>query len=262
MVEDPRHGELDDAVGDLDEDLFDFGEVAMARSLDLEPDQDLDEIFADFQDADQEETARPAPEPEPEREPPPEPAPEPVTAPPQVIEAKKPEVWEPRHEEAFLEPPRRAPDETTAPPAPTAPARAFPTSLLWIFIAVTSLNGLLAVLALRSTVNMHDGVLDAGRRIADTADEIRNHAYDQARALATLQTPVVPTNPEDHPTFARAREEIEAKRYADARQTVYSLLAVVDRLDASQREAVESRAHFLLAQALHLEALERLEEER
>ena len=190
---------------------------------------------------------------------------------------KPEEVWEPHLEP---EPEPRPEPEVEAPatahempvfappalPAAARPVRAFgaslPVSVLLIFIALTCINGLVAFLTLRTSQTMHNSVLDAGRQISETALEIRGHTADQAREIADLRTPIAPIDPEQHPTFNRARKEIVEGRYRDARRSIYSLLAVVDRLDAPQRQVVESRAHFLLAEAMHLEAVKRLEEER
>ena len=44
--------------------------------------------------------------------------------------------------------------------------------------------------------------------------------------------------------------------------TEEELLDVVDRLNTEQRPAIEARAQYLLAEALHMEALARLEAQR
>ena len=129
-------------------------------------------------------------------------------------------------------------------------------------MAVTCINGLVAILSLRSVTKIHESVVDTRSEITDTAAEIKSHSYDQARAITQLRTPIAPIDPEQHPAFDRAREDIAAGRYGEAQRGLYSLLAVVDRLDEESRSAVEARAHFLLAEAMHLEAVDRLGEER
>ena len=129
-------------------------------------------------------------------------------------------------------------------------------------ISVTTLNGLVALITLRHTAAMRDTVLDAQRNLNETAESIRTDSIDAAVELVEARTPLVPPNPEDHPTFERAREEIDRGEYARARQRVYALLSVVDRLEESQRAVVESRAQYLLAEATHLEAVTRLAPKR
>ena len=131
-------------------------------------------------------------------------------------------------------------------------------SSLLILISVTALNGLVAFVTLRGTATMRDSVLDAQRNIANAADEIREESLDNAIKLVRATTPIVPPDPDTHPTFDRARHHIEDGEYSMARQRIYALLSVVDRLEEEQRSAVESRAQYLLAEATHLEALARM----
>ena len=62
---------------------------------------------------------------------------------------------------------------------------------------------------------------------------------------------------EQHPALELAAQEIGSGDYARARQRIYALLSIVDRLAPEERTAIESRASFLLARAYHMEALAR-----
>jgi len=62
----------------------------------------------------------------------------------------------------------------------------------------------------------------------------------------------------DHPALQTAREELARGEYGAARQRVYALLSVIDRLEDPRREELEGECKFLVAQTLHLEALARL----
>lgn len=269
---------------DLDEDLFDFGEASLADVFDGEDDADLDEIFAAFQEAQAAEPVEEAPEEdwdleeiepaggtddeedddegfeeffdnEPEPEPEPEPAPRPARAPARAAS----KVWTPESALAD-EPVRRSRRDSARNESRTIVATAgLSRSAMWALVAITSINALVAILTLHSMTTMRDNVVEVGRHVSATADEIRTGAYQQARVLNGLQTPVVPVDAEQHPTFDRARAEITQGDYGEARRRLYALLSIIDRLDPEQRSKVESRAQYLLAEALHLEALERME---
>lgn len=256
---------------DLDEDLFGFGESSLSELFDPEEDADLDEIFAAFQEAHEDGLLD-----------------DPVAADEGIAQAEPAGYEEVRADEPV--PVRQAGARRTAekrpkPPAPVLDddvwtpqnvvrpepvrgAHAAPPvvvsgglsrSVVWLLVAVTSVNALVAAVTLRGTSAMRDSVAEVGRHVAATADEIRTGAYEQARVLNDLETPVVPTDPEQHPTFDRARAEIAKGQYTQARQRLYALLSIVDRIDPAERQKVEARAQYLLAEALHLEALERLE---
>jgi len=255
---------------DLDEDLFDFGEASLTDAFDGEDDADLDEIFAAFQavqlDAEAEEDAHdPAEEVEendledffqPEAE-----VPEPAVE-------KRPaaqDVWTPERAIATgngAAAPRQRRSETPQEPRQVVARTSLSRSALWALVAVTSVNALVALVTLSGMSTMRSSVVEVGRHVTATADEIRSGAYEQSRVLNDLQTPVVPRDAEAHPTFDRARNEIALGQYGDARRRLYALLSIIDRLDEEQRAKVEARAQFLLAEALHLEALERMEAEQ
>ena len=116
---------------------------------------------------------------------------------------------------------------------------------------VTLLNGLLGVVLLHGNARMRDEVRAVGNE-ADAADS------DVARSGTPSADPDGLFDAEAHPAFVEARDEIARGEYAAARQRIYALLAIIDRLEDPRREAVEAEAQFVLAQTLHLEALERM----
>jgi hypothetical protein len=249
---------------DLDEDLFDFGETALADAFDGEDDADLDEIFAAFQQVQLDSAAEEDEVEEDELEDffqPEEEVPEPVVQ-------KRPapqDVWTP---ERVIAPEngsaarKQSRSRTAREPRQAAATAGLSRSALWALVAVTSVNALVALVTLSGMSTMRSSVVEVGRHVSATADEIRSGAYEQSRVLNDLQTPVVPRDAEEHPTFDRARTEITMGQYSDARRRLYALLSIIDRLDEEQRAKVEARAQFLLAEALHLEALERMEAEQ
>lgn len=261
---------------DLDEDLFDFGDASLSDVFDGEDDADLDEIFAAFQEAqlneplgayeDEEDDSGEDPESDEDAELEDLFETEDEIRRPERLQRPRPEtVWTPEKAIASkgkaASRPQRAPRQTQEPTTILAKT-SLSRSALWALVAVTSVNALVALVTLSSMSSMRSSVVEVGRHVTATADEIRSGAYEQARVLNDLQTPVVPLDAEEHPTFDRARAEISKGEYGEARRRLYALLSIIDRLDPAQRAKVEARAQYLLAEALHLEALERLEVER
>ena len=275
---------------DLDEDLFDFGEASLADVFDGDDDADLDEIFAAFQEAqlDEPEDAPTVEENEPEFEDDldeffqPDEAgleekPRATNAPAANGGGHEAEVWTP---ETAIDGERGGSNGSTAAQPRASRPRVSPASgspanqagpvlrtglsrtALWALVGVTSLNALVALVMLSNMSSMRNSVVEVGRHVSATADEMRTGSYEQSRVLNELQTPVVPFDAEEHPTFDRARAEITQGQYSEARRRLYALLSIIDRLDPEQRDKVEARAQYLLAEALHLEALERMEAEQ
>jgi len=313
--EDPNAASLD---LDLDEDLFDFDEASFDVAAD--DDYDLDEIFAAFEAADEEDDERDPFEPEP-----PAAAPEPAgtspstsagPAPPAPVEpaAAEPAPVEPAFAEpAFDEPVAAAPPPAAAPaptrvapePAPSAPvahrsapapaARTSPPSatpaptdsapvpaaaadrgardpvvvtsslnrsFLWILVALVGLNATVALVVVKSTGDMRRSFESVGDDMQGVAEELADGAARMRSDALRDTAPITGFDAENHGTFDAALEEIENGEYTRARRRLYSLLAIVDRLDPDVREEVEGRANYLLAHARHLEGLSRLESDR
>jgi len=239
---------------DLDEDLFDFGGVAPERES-TPSDENLDEIFASFREEERKLQAAPvarATEPERADEQSPRPAPAKAAA--------------PAHEEAPApRPPRPAAQPASAPRAPEpehtlAPvprAARFSRGAVAIALAVTLLNSVLAVVMLRGRAPSHD--------VRATGDERAPSTLDSAPARPAAHVEALP-DPEsvpathDHPALDEARTALARGDFAVARQRVYSLLAIVDRLEDPRKSELEAECQYLIAQALHLEALARMGE--
>lgn len=246
---------------DLDEDLFDFAGVAPGPEAE-EPEEDLEEILASFRDAALEEdllavpaaaSARVEPEPqlpkvvaqEPQR-PTTSPAPAPAAPSPMPVVAAAP---------------ARSPEPVVTLAPQAAPSR-FSKSVVGIALAVTLLNSVLALVAVRGR---GDG---APTPVLPHAVEPREESSGSAHAGPPRDT--VPDLPDPdsvdtlhaHPTLDEARAQIARGEYAAARQKVYGLLAIIDRLQEPRRGALEADCQFLIAQSLHLEALARMGDSR
>jgi hypothetical protein len=265
---------------DLDEDLFDFDPPDGALAAPESDEEDLEAIFSAFQEQEADSGfGFPSDETEPvlvgepavEDFAPPFPAPvqEPTDLSP--VFAVDPHDVDDADEDVFgfdevdsttFRAQERAPAPAAAPVQPAQGGGLLSRSTILVLMSIATLNVMVAVVALRSAATMRDSVLDVERRMAETASEMRSLSTDQGREILQLRKPLVAPNAGDHPTFERAREEIEDGDFAGARQRLYSLLSVVDRLEDSQRREVEARAQFLLAEATHLEAVARLEGDR
>jgi len=245
---------------DLDEDLFDFPEVSYEPDETVQ-EEDLDEVFASFREASKEEELLDVPVAESV------PAREPVeSARPAVLAVEPPA---PR-QSGSTPAPAHFPTPVDAPalPAPQAraPGKASPQlklsrSVVGIALAMTVLNSVLAVVLLRKPSQT------SGQHAIDAVDQPIASTAHAAPVQTHERAPVLP-DPErvqtshSHPTLERARERIARGEYASARQGVYGLLAIIDRLDDPRRSALEADCQFLIAQSLHLEALARMGEAR
>jgi hypothetical protein len=209
----------------LDEDIFDFGEVASVGAARHESDEDLEEILAAFES--------------------------------RTVGDESALATEPTVADALAaEGPRALAASAPRGQAPVARERAgMPRGVLLILGAVTLLNVLVALVTLKSTHDVRNSVVDAGRDVQETAREIRLGAYEQAAAFHGRAMPVAAPDPEQRTTFQRVQEDIEGGRLAQARQRLYATLAIVDRLEPAARESVEARASFLLAEVQHRQAL-------
>jgi len=214
---------------DVDGDLFDFDELLRDAEL--------------FEDA-----AEPAAEPEQVAPPPP--------ALPAVAQT-----------EATHIPPRRPPPVAPRPvivPAPepvaaiavaapqTPPPAQFRIGrgLALTLCGAAALN--LAVLALvfQALGSVRGMVRDAGGRATNALVEQSSVQHAPARITSDENAPPA----EGEAALARASELLGAGEHQRARETLYALLAVADRLPATSRADIEARARILIGDAWRTEA--------
>ena len=257
---------------DLDEDLFDFAAVAGESEAGAESVQDLEEVLASFRDTPPEDLLAPAlaaPVSTPVMRAPPDPL---ETAAEHRLQATEPPV--PKSSARAPAPARQASVETPA--AEDAPlsrpgsrrARRLSTSVVAIALSVTALNSILALVVLRGRPGSGDEVRAVGSEREPYGENEPSTRHAQTAAQTgeenALSYAERPGDPEpsgelfDHPALEQARGEVSRGEYAAARQRVYALLSVIDRLEDPRREGLEAECQFLIAQALHLEALERM----
>jgi len=212
---------IDPELGfDLDEDLFDFDE-ALADHSSRGEDEDLDEIFAAF-----------------------------ASEAKSSVEAASPSDTRAEPHAGRAPSPLAAtrPMAPGQPPASTGMSR----GILLLIVGAMAMNGMVALLMLRSTSQVQNSIQREVGNITDAARTLRDETIQRIPGEAV---PIAAPNPDNHPTFDLVRDDIAQGEYSRARQRLYSLLSIVDRLDPSEREAIEARANYLMAQALHLEAL-------
>lgn len=255
---------------DLDEDLFDFAGVAPGPEAE-EPEEDLEEILASFRDASLEEDLLAFPAqaqasaPAAEVAPPVARAPELPRLAPVPVAAPGPAAAAPAPAPLPVPAAARAPEPvvslTPAPAATPAPSR-LSKGVVGIALAVTLLNSVLALVAVRGR--------EAGLAPLPAPDTGAARDEHSGGAHAGPPRDTVPDLPDPdsvdalhaHPTLDEARAQIARGEYAGARQRVYGLLAIIDRLPEPRRGALEADCQFLIAQSLHLEALARMGDER
>jgi hypothetical protein len=138
--------------------------------------------------------------------------------------------------------------------APRAPTPRFSKSLVAIALAVTVLNSALAVTLVRRPSPTHTTAAPA----APAASPSAAHAAAPEDAPPSLPDPERVGELHAHPVLDEARAQISRGEYASARQKIYGLLAIIDRLEDPRRSALEADCQFLIAQSLHLEALQRM----
>jgi hypothetical protein len=126
---------------------------------------------------------------------------------------------------------------------------------LVLLASVTALNALVAVVVMRNTSEVREGLEEVGSSMESTVRRLEDQVLEAARAEVSAVEPLPTSDAARHPALELAVEEITAGDFARARQRIYSLLAIVDRLAPADRDAIESRASFLLARSYHLEAL-------
>lgn len=116
------------------------------------------------------------------------------------------------------------------------------------------LNLGLAAVVVQSMLSTQGLVLDVGRKVVDTTEAVRDEAAQLAGDYRQAALPIVSGDPEGLAAIERARVQLDLGAYESARQTLYALLAVIDRVSPEVRHDIEARARFLLADSWRREA--------
>jgi len=121
---------------------------------------------------------------------------------------------------------------------------------------VTVLNSALALAVVRGKASGGDQGAVSEQHAPKPADGA--HAAPPHAIEPNLPDPDAVDALHSHPALDEARAQISRGEYGAARQRVYALLAIIDRLEDPRRSALEADCQFLIAQSLHLEALARM----
>lgn len=244
---------------EVGEDLFDFDELLRDIT------QDTDELGAAFDAVLA--TTSPAPE-EPVGASASQP-PAPLPAPTHRVRPVPPPLAPPA---AVVPAPAQSP-QPTRPAAPAAasatqPVAALPaTATTTVLQRITLSPGLIAVMVLFAVLNLglvavvvraftsvQSTVVDVGHQVVQSSEAVREEASALVADHRESVLPVVSDRPEGLTAIERARAQFELGAWESGRQTLFALLAVIDRVPSEVRGNVEARARFLLADSWRLEA--------
>lgn len=128
-----------------------------------------------------------------------------------------------------------------------------------VVVVMTLFNAGVVGLSWRESRGVKDEMLRFADEVVAVTQQIRDDTSQQVRDLEALQGPIVSRDPEYSRAFEKVRELMEAGENIEARRQLYSLLAVLDRLEPVVRADAEARASFLLGDTLRFEALAREE---
>lgn len=216
---------------DEDEDLFHFDELYADKDEPPGEELDLDEFLKTF-----------------------------AENPPPEADATEAPLAEPS---APLDPAPRTKTALATAAAPTtatasAPASAPPRFSRHAWTIVLCLLGgqlLASVLVWLGGQRASDGLELEREALELTAGDLRAEFERRTAEIAELTRPIVSPEPvHSGETFARIERDLASDRFAEARRSLYALLAIVDRLEEPVRTDTEARVRFLLADALRLEA--------
>jgi hypothetical protein len=169
----------------------------------------------------------------------------------------------------------RAPREPRAPlpterVAPTAPPmevpQAQPPAAAWgapperltlprLIAVIVSIGFLLylplAYITWHSVGTLEESTRQIGDRLALTADELLR---SRTPVPGREPSPAIQGTSEGEEALVRAQKQIDRGDFEGARQRIYALLAVVDRVPVESRADIEARASFLLAETFRAQA--------
>lgn len=158
-----------------------------------------------------------------------------------------------------LTPPEFPPDRESPLESPDAPPAIQRLSLPRLVAVVISIAFLLyfplAFITWRSVDTMRSSVREMGDRLAVTADEVLR---SRAPNGDSVESPTIPsalgTKSEGEESLEKAELALTRGDFEGARQRLYALLAVVDRLPEKSRADIEARASYMLGETFRLQA--------
>lgn len=129
----------------------------------------------------------------------------------------------------------------------------------WIALAGLALlcvaNSALVLFTWSSQKQVGDGLSEMSQAVVQATQQLAQESDRQAQVVSSIARPVVAPSPERRDVLAQAEADIAAGQHDLARQRIYALLAVRDRFEPNEREELEARSRYLLAEALGSRAL-------
>ena len=234
MAADDLHAHGSDASGASEgDDLFDFDEL-------IEQSEEVaDQLTAELDEALGEMT--PAPEAAP--------APEPVA--PAAAEITPLGFRDPFWPEPDAEP--ELPEAHAD--VPSRAARGLRSQAVVIALVVLGLANLSLVgLTWKSLDTTRELVANAGMPRVGAAGPAESGSTSSRDPIDFPRSALGGPDPEGRAALRAAERALEAGEFVDARRAMYGLLAVIDRIPQAEREDVEARATFLVAETYRLQA--------
>lgn len=243
----------------IEDDLFDFDELL--REISQDPDElgaAFDAVLATTSGA-SDPFAAPAAEQPPAPLPAPthrvRPTPPPLAPAPVVATALAPQPVRPVAPAAPVQP---APQPVAALPASVVTTVlqriTLSPGLIAVLVLFALLNLGLVAVVVRAFTSVQSTVVEVGHQVVQSTDAVREEASALAADYHESALPVVSDRPEGLTAIERARAQFEVGAWESGRQTLFALLAVIDRVPPEVRGNVEARARFLLADSWRLEA--------
>jgi hypothetical protein len=151
-----------------------------------------------------------------------------------------------------------APQPTAALPAPATSTVlqriTLSPGLIAVLVLFALLNLGLVAVVVRAFTSVQSTVVDVGHQVVQSSEAVREEASALVSDHRQSALPVVSDRPEGLTAIERARAQFELGAWESGRQTLFALLAVIDRVPSEVRGNVEARARFLLADSWRLEA--------
>lgn len=142
-----------------------------------------------------------------------------------------------------------------APDVPTRVRRPLGLALAGALAGVVLLNVALVAYVVRTLRSVQGMVLDVGQQVVASNDSVRDRTselFERVQESPTIAG--LASGPQRVEALDRARAALERGEFERARQTLYRLLSVADRLEPELRLDVEAQARFLVADSWRLEA--------
>lgn len=129
----------------------------------------------------------------------------------------------------------------------------------WVALAALGVlcvaNSAVVLFTWSSQKQVGHGISEMSQAVVQATQQLAQESGRQAQVVSSIARPVIAPSPERRDVLAQAEADIAAGEHDLARQRIYALLAVRDRFEPAEREELEARSRYLLAEALGSRAL-------